>query len=208
MTVREAATGKEVGELALPVEKGEVASSLFIAPNGTKAYLTLFSARGGVLVIDVRDPPHPRYLRTIRTGAITLVGTFSPEGDTLWLPNAGAGTVSIVDVETDTIVHTIALDRYVTAVEFAGDYAYIAQSPSIRKPTYLHGAILTALGVIPGGFLAPPGGAPNWRPGLEGPAEIVVFDRHTYQRRPVAPMSIPSITFSLGVVKRPDSHGT
>jgi DNA-binding beta-propeller fold protein YncE len=203
LTVREAATGKQVGELALPVEKGEVASSLFIDPRGAKAYLTLFSERGGVLVIDVHDPLHPRYLKTIRTGAITLVGTFSPEGDTLWLPNAGAGTVSVVDVASDAIVHTIELNRYVSAIEFAGDYAYIAQSPSIRKPTYLHSAMLTALGVIPGGLLAPPEGEEHWRPGVEAPAEIVTFDRHTYRRLPFAPMDIPSITFSLGVVAKP-----
>ncbi|KJS09005.1 MAG: hypothetical protein VR73_03555 [Gammaproteobacteria bacterium BRH_c0] len=145
-SVRDPATGKQVGALTVPVEQGEVPSSIMINPQGSKAYLTFFSKQGGAVVIDLHNPLQPRYIKTIRTGAITLVGTFDPEGNTLWLPNTGAGTLSIVDVKTDDIVHTIDLRRYVSTVEFAGDYAYIAQSPSIRQPTYILSAIQTALG--------------------------------------------------------------
>lgn len=201
-TVRESTTGVQVAQVPVPVEKGEMPSSIMISPQGNKAYLTFFSEKGGVLVIDIRDPLKPRYVRTVRTGAITLVGTFEPEGNSLWLPNAGSGTVSILDVETDEIVHTIVLNRYVSAVEFAGDYAYIAQSPSVRKPTFILSAIQTALGVVPGGLIAPLGGSKTWRPGLETPAEIITYNRHTYLRLPVAPMSIPSTTFTMGVVER------
>ena len=201
-TVRESPTGREVGGIALPIPAGEVPSTILVDPQGAKAYVTLFSAQGGVLVLDVRDPLAPRHITRLRTGAVTLVGAFSPDGGELWLPNAGAGTVSILDVATDQVVHTIALGRYVSAVAFAGDQAYIAQSPSVREPTYLRAAIQAALGVVPGGLLAPPEGVGHWRPGLETPGEIITLDRRTRQRLPVAPMAIPSTPFTLGVVER------
>ena len=206
LVIRQAATGRVLGSLELPKPGGRTigAVALYASQDDTKVYVELLGDPGALVVVDVRDPGHPNIIQTVPLGAVPLVGAFRPEVHQFWIPNAGDGTISVIDTLTNKVVHVIRTGRYVAAVAFYGSKAYVMQSPSAQPPSYKTSLSETITGVILGTALAPTTGAAEWRPGIDPPGEIVVYDANSYQRLPSVPaMPLPSIAFNLEVVPVP-----
>jgi YVTN family beta-propeller protein len=212
-TVRDATTGNLVAQTALP-HSGS-AQAVQVAPGGRTAYVigaapvaAPFSEGGTVRksfveVVDIRAPLHPRYVTSVATGPFPEIGTFTPDARQLWVPNSGDGTISVIDLATNRVVHTIATGRYITYVNFLGNRAYITQSPSKVPPTYASAMLLTAAAVVPGAAVTPKSGSSKHRPGIDPPGEIATYNRLTYKPLGLPTMPLPSEAFVSDVVMAP-----
>jgi YVTN family beta-propeller protein len=220
LDVRSAETCNVVATLRMPrVAAHQVtpgaATLLSSSPDGRKLYAQYLAGEPGLLQpgfvqsVDVSDPRRPRYLTAIPIGTSPLIGAFTPDGRQLWIPNSGDGSVTVIDVATDTVVHTVETGRYVTNVEFWHDRAYLSLADEFYPPptglTSLAVSNLT-LGVL-GSLTAPPSGQRTTRPGIDVPGEIIAYDLHTYQRRgDLAVMKTPTPSFVMEVAS-PASDG-
>jgi YVTN family beta-propeller protein len=193
--VLDAADGTVLAQTTLP-HNGSIAVQM--APNDKTAYVvgaTDNSVPVGsftssfVEVVDVHDPLRPRWVKSLTIGSFPLISSFTPDRRQLWVPNAGDGTISVIDLASNEVVHTISTGRYITYVGFAGNKAYVMQSPYPLPPNYATSFVTAIPYVIPGAATAPESGSPSWRPGIDPPGEMAVYDRTTY--RPMGSPAIP-----------------
>ncbi|HSW11617.1 MAG TPA: hypothetical protein VLI06_02185 [Solimonas sp.] len=202
--VRSPDSGKVLATAILPLALENSPLQMYVSPDERKVYVQMLGATGVVHVVDVSDRTRPRYMRTVKVGAVPIVAGFTPDGSQLWFPNSGDGTVSILDVATDTIVHVIDIGPYVAGVAILGERAYVSVSPGIIANPVLSQALLFA-GLIPGAAVTPPdAGSTVYRPLLELPGEVLTFDARTYRQLPLPPMPLPSASHVIEVV---DSGG-
>ena len=75
-----------------------------LGPDGTTAYVTSRGAEGTLSVISLEDDSDPIVIPT-DMGAEGLAVT--PDGNEVWVVNRAAGSISIVDTQTLTIVDTL-----------------------------------------------------------------------------------------------------
>jgi YVTN family beta-propeller protein len=203
LTSFEAATGKVIATADLPPTYGGpiVAIPTF---DDRKLYLPMLGQASLMQVIDVSDRTHPRYLRSIQTGSASWVGGFNEDGTQLWIPNSGDGTISIIDVKTDALIHTIEVGQYVGNLVLSGDRAYVAVSPLPHPPSPGKNTIATIVGIIPGAALTPPDkGSTKYRPGIDIPGEIHIYDTKSYLKLDLPALPLPSITFGMAVATVP-----
>ena len=202
-------TGKIVAEI--PIAHGGGTLTM-VSPDGKTVYLVGDSANGKQLgtvksslvdVIDVSNPQHPRYVKSITTGSFALEAAITPDGRQLWVVNAGDGTVSVIDIATNRVVHTISTGRYISGLGFFAGRAYIVQSPSSAHPTFASAYQLAINGVIKGAETAPLTGSTKWRPGIDPPGEIAVYNAKTYQPLDLPPIPLPSESFNIATVMVP-----
>jgi YVTN family beta-propeller protein len=182
---------------------------MYLSPDGKKVYLSSagnpgYITPGNLKVIDVSNPLHPHFLTQMSVGVAPYEASFTPDGRQLWVPNSGDGTVSVVDVRTDTVVRTIDTGRYVGGVAFWGNRAYLAMTQDGYPLLPSFGSLLYT--VTAGGLAAPPTGAPTTRPGLDVPFEIVPYDIHRYERLDLPPMKIPGISWIMAIASPPVPH--
>jgi YVTN family beta-propeller protein len=156
-----------------------------------------------VEVVDVHDAQHPRFVRSVRTGPFPEIGTFTPDARQLWVPNSGDGTITVIDLQTNRVVHTISTGRYITFVNFYSNRAYVMRSPNPVPPTYASAMFLTAAAVVPGALLTPPSGSSSYRPGIDPPGELAVYDRLSYRPLGLPPLPLPSEAFVSETVMAP-----
>jgi YVTN family beta-propeller protein len=203
--------GQVVAEI--PLSHGEGVLTL-VSPDDKTVYLIGDSADGKPLdtvtsslvdVIDVSNPLHPRFVKSITTGSFALEAAITPDGRQLWVANAGDGTVSVIDLATNQVVHTISTGRYICGLGFYANRAYIVQSPSTVPPTYATAYQLAIPGVIPGAESAPETGSTTWRPGIDPPGEIAVYSATTYQPLDLPTIPLPSEAFNVATVLVPTS---
>jgi YVTN family beta-propeller protein len=211
-SVREAATGKVRAQISLP-HNGSIAVQ--VSPDGNWAYV-VGSAESSlpvasythsfVEVVDVHDSDRPRFVKSIRIGSFPLISSFTPDHRQLWVPNAGDGTISVIDLGTNRLVHTIRTGRYLTYVGFYRNKAYVMQSPNRIPPTYATSFAIAIPDVIPGAATAPKSGSTKYRPGIDPPGEIALYDRATYQPLKQPALSLPSEAFVAETVLVPPSR--
>jgi DNA-binding beta-propeller fold protein YncE len=200
-TTRSAQTGEILGGTEIP---SFVGGPVAVLPthDDTKVYIETIGSGSPLHVMDVSNPRQPRYLHSIQVGSTPFVGGFNDDSSKLWIPASGDGTVTIVDVKTDTPVHTIKTGQYVGNVVVSGNRAYLAMSPFPYPPTPGKSLAATIVGIIPGAQLTSPDkGATRYRPGVDMPGEIQIYDANTYERLPGPPLPLPSVTFGMVVVQ-------
>jgi DNA-binding beta-propeller fold protein YncE len=213
-TVRDTTSGTVVAQTSVPYANSG-SQAVMVSPDGRTAYIigaselpAAFSEGGAfvssyVEVVDVRNPRRPRFVATIRTGSFPEIGTFTPDGRELWLPNAGDGTITVVDVRTNRILRLLSTGRNVNFVNFYGDRVYVSQNPYPVPPNYATAFYFTAAAVIPGAALSPTSGSSSYTPGVDAPGEIAIYDRRTFKQLDVAPLKLPSEAFVSDVVMAP-----
>lgn len=206
--VRDATNFRVVSSTPVPHSIGLAA---MVSPDGRRVYLIGGSdiplpistvTHGFVDVIDVADPRAPRVAESIKTGSYTFNAEFTPDGRQLWVLNAGEGTIDVIDVATNRIVHRIATGRQITSVSFYKNKAYLIQDPSPIPPTYASAVAITIAGPFGGAFLTPESGLTTTRPVIDAPAEIAVYDRFTYGRTAAPTVPLPSMVFTPALASR------
>ena len=200
MVVRSTTTGAVVGSVSLPLALGQLPIGAYVSPDDSKLYVDTDNLLGPSLlyVVDITNPSRPQFLKTLTLGDTSLIATFTPDGRQLWVPNAGSGTVSVIDTATDTVVQVIKTGAFVANVVFQDGRAYLSESPSPVPPNSLTSLVLTLAGVIPGAALTPGSGATIYRPGIDLlRGEIVQYNPVTYQPLDTPPLPLPSVSFVM-----------
>lgn len=198
--VRDPATGKVTASAFLPFALENSPLQMYVTHDDRKVYVQMLGATGVTHVVDVSDRARPKYLKTVKVGAVPVVGAFTPDGSQIWFPNSGDGTVSVLDVATDEIVHVIDIGHYVAGVAILGDRAYVSASPGIIANPVLSQALLF-VGLLPGAAITPLSGSTTYRPLLELPGEVTSYDRHSYERLALPPMVLPSASHVIEVME-------
>jgi hypothetical protein len=119
------------------------------------------------------------------------------------VPNSGDGTISVIDVHSDRLVRTISTGRFITYVGFYRNKAYVMQSPYAIPPNYATSFVTAIPYVIPGAATAPESGSTTWRPGIDPPGEMAVYDRTTYRLMDMPTIPLPSEAFVAETVMVP-----
>lgn len=95
-----------------------------------------YVANGGSNTLSIYDVVHVRLDREIRVGQNPTGVTASPRRNEVYVVNSGTaqtnGSISVVDVEKNTVVATIPVHKqpYFVDVDPSGDWAYVANSGS------------------------------------------------------------------------------
>jgi YVTN family beta-propeller protein len=205
LVVRSSTTGAVVGSVNLPLLQGlgQIPLAVFVSPDDQQVYVETVNALGPSLlyVIDVEDPTQPQYVKTLTLGDSALIGSFTPNGRQLWLPNAGSGTISIIDTASDSVVRTIDVGPFVSNVVFNGGTAYIAESNTPLPDNSLTGLLLTLEGPVPGAAITPGSGSSTSIPLVDlMPGDVVQYNTTTYQPLDKPPLVLPSLSYVMDVV--------
>jgi DNA-binding beta-propeller fold protein YncE len=130
------------------------------------------------------------------------VGQLTPDGSQYWIPGQDDGFVTVVDTRLSKVVARIPLGAYGGGIDFSDNgRAYVAVSNRPLAPVANTALAFSYLGVAPGAALGVP--SSSYRPGIDPPGEIYVFDTRTLTRIATPPMPMPSISFVLEVVDHP-----
>jgi YVTN family beta-propeller protein len=197
------ATGKRVGSTSWAQSKDSFLIRGFgytiMSEDGNYVY----SSGNPVRVIDVRSPAEPKLTASIPVGRAPLLPALSPDGAQLWVPNAGDGTISVIDTHEFRVVQTITTGRYMAHVAFEpdGSRVYVAQARADGpkpEPGLLLWLYLVKMGL--GGLFGDEHGIYHPRPLFDTPGEIVAYDARTYSRLPVASIETVTVPAWLTVV--------
>jgi YVTN family beta-propeller protein len=205
LVVRSTTSGAVVGSVSLPLLDGlgQIPLAVFVSPDDQQVYVETVNALAPSLlyVINVANPTQPQYVKTLTLGDTALIGSFTPDGSQLWLPNAGSGTISVIDTADDTVVHTIDVGPFVSNVVFNGGTAYIAESNTALPDNSLTGLLLTLEGPVPGAAITPGTGSDTTIPLVDlMPGEVVQYNTSTYQPLNKPPLVLPSLSYVMDVV--------
>ncbi|MCU1592821.1 MAG: family beta-propeller repeat protein, partial [Frankiales bacterium] len=153
-------------------------------------------------VIDVSDPAHMSKLRTIPVGSSGWVGQLTPDGSQYWIPGEDNGLLTVVDTHLSKVVKQIPMGSYGGGIDISRDgraYVSVSNQPVGTIPNTA--GVFSYAGVAPGAALGVP--STTYRPGVDPPGEIYVYDTKTYKRVPTPAMKMPSISFVMEVVDNP-----
>lgn len=197
------ATGKTVGSVSWAPAAGGFLEKGFgytlMSEDGNFVYLSANPVRA----IDVRDRTHPRLAASIPVGLGPLLPGLTPDGSQLWVPNAGEGTISVIDTASLKVVRTIRTGRYMTHIAFSPDgaRAYVAEARAggpRPRPILLASLYLVKMGL--GGLFGDEHGVYAPRPLLDTPGEVVAYDARTYRKLDLPPLQTVSVPSFLAVV--------
>jgi DNA-binding beta-propeller fold protein YncE len=167
----------------------------------------LYIQASDIEVFDVSDPAHMKEVRTIPVGVTGWVGQLTPDGSQYWIPGTDDGKVTVVDTRTHKVIKEIDVGAYGGGIDISRDgRAYIAVSDRPLGPVPNTALGFSYLGVVPGAALGVP--STTYRPGIDPPGEIYVYDTRTFKRIATPPMKMPSISFVLDVVENPPASST
>jgi DNA-binding beta-propeller fold protein YncE len=193
---RSLATGEIIAEVATAPMQGV---PLGMWRHEGKVYWTELAKAGGMHVMDVSDPAAPRYVTRIPLGMAPLGARILANG-TMWVPNSGDGTVSVIDLTTDQVVHTLDLNRFVSDITYDDGRVYLNQSTKPGRLGFWPAMYMIILAPYLGVYVTPRSGNPKTRRGLDRPAEVAAYDAETYEPLPLPVMKLPSIAFTSAVV--------
>jgi DNA-binding beta-propeller fold protein YncE len=163
---------------------------------------TLYVQGTDIDVVDVSDPRHMHKVRTIPVGVTGWVGQLTPDGGQYWIPGTDDGKLTIVDTRKNTVIKRIDVGAYGGGIDISRDgRAYVSVSNRPLGPVQNTALGFSYLGVVPGAGLGVP--STSYRPGIDPPGEIYVYDTHSFKRIATPPMKMPSISFVLDVVENP-----
>jgi DNA-binding beta-propeller fold protein YncE len=197
------ASGERIGSASWPQSKDGFLIRGFgytlMSEDGDYVY----SSGNPVRVIDVRDPKAPKLVASIPVGRAPLLPALSPDGGELWVPNAGDGTISVIDMHQFKVVRTLTTGRYMAhlAFESDGSRVYVAQARADGPkpdPSLLLWLYLVKMGL--GGLFGDEHGIYHPRPLFDTPGEIVAYDARTYALLPLAPIETVTVPAWLTVV--------
>jgi YVTN family beta-propeller protein len=94
-------------ELVTTIEGLDGAMSVTFEERGRKAYVTAGSFTSGQLYV-INTSDHS-VAGNIRVGANPVSVRLGPYGNFLFVANQGAGSISIIDVETETVTQTVSV---------------------------------------------------------------------------------------------------
>jgi YVTN family beta-propeller protein len=127
ISVISTSTLKVTGTITLPPSQPY---GIAITPDGTSAYVANGSTSGAVYVINVAKQS---LTATIKVGSAPFKLAVSPDGAQVYVANNNDGTVSVVDVLTNTVIKTITLAIPAIGVAFEpnGTRAYVTANDSL-----------------------------------------------------------------------------
>jgi YVTN family beta-propeller protein len=132
-----------------------------------------------VVTIDIRNRAKLRVTSTIPVGSNPTLGDISPDSRTLWVPNSGDGTISVIDLRAHRVVRTISTGRYLTALTFdpSGRHVFVAEDrPGGIGPNQADLVLLYAGQVALGQLTANQEGQFVSRPVLDTPGRVVRYE--------------------------------
>ncbi len=114
-----------------------------ISPDGRTLVVTPHMPH--MMVFDLSDPAKPVPAGMIPTGDLPWHPVFTPDGRFVYLPNQGSNSVSVVDIQSRTVVKTIRhaafAQPYGSAVSPDGRYIFISNNNSRGTWTGAAGAV-------------------------------------------------------------------
>jgi YVTN family beta-propeller protein len=202
LTSFEVATGRRMGSVSWPQTQDGFLMRGFAYTLMSEDGNYVYSSSNPVRVIDVRNPRSPQLVASIPVGRAPLLPALSPDGGELWVPNAGDGTISVIDTRQLKVVHTIATGRYMAHVAFEpdGSRVYVSQARADGpkpEPNLLLWLYLVKMGL--GGLFGDEHGIYHVRPLLDTPGEIVAYDARTYQLLPLPAVQTVTVAAWLTV---------
>jgi DNA-binding beta-propeller fold protein YncE len=167
----------------------------------------LYVQAADIEVFDVSDPAHMKKVRTIPVGVTGWVGQLTPDGSQYWIPGTDDGKITVVDTRLNKVIKKIDVGNYGGGIDISRDgRAYVSVSDRPLGPVPNTALGFSYLGVVPGAALGVP--STTYRPGIDPPGEIYVYDTKTFKRIATPPMKMPSISFVLDVVENPPTLAT
>jgi YVTN family beta-propeller protein len=207
VTAVDARTGQTVGTLSLPsstnvpLVQGGFGWTM-VSRDGTQ----LIHVANPSVFVDIRSPGAMKLLATVPVGSNPVLADLSPDGRSIWVPNAADGTISVLDVQQHRVVHTITTGRYMTYSTFdpSGKRAYVAQARAGGPPPTPATVLALYFGQMGGsGLITSRDGQYYSRPGLDTPGEVVAYDAATYKQLPVPPLLTATVpSYLLAVAPR------
>jgi DNA-binding beta-propeller fold protein YncE len=203
LEVRLAATGQLISSV------GEIAGvRVNVALDDKTLYLQsgAFPSPGDktevIEVINIRDPRHPRKIKTMPVPGTSWPGALSPDGRYLWLAGNDKGFVRVFDLKKLTIAADITTGHAGGGVVISKNgKAYVMVSPQPIAPVQGPSGWLAYFGGTAGALL--PISSATYRPVVDQPGEIYVYDARTFKRVRHPRMVLPGISFVLEMVDNP-----
>jgi DNA-binding beta-propeller fold protein YncE len=159
-----------------------------------------------VEVVDVSDRAHPRLVTKMPVPGTSWPAALSPDGRQLWVAGNDQGFVRVFDTRTLKVLKDIDTGAAGGGVAISKEgKAYVAVSPQAFPPVSGASGVLAYFGGVPGAAL--PFSSDTYRPGVDQPGEVYVYDAHTFARLKAPPMVLPGISFVLTVVDNPPGEG-
>ncbi|MDO9485309.1 MAG: WD40 repeat domain-containing protein [Actinomycetota bacterium] len=198
------ASGELLAETATPPLQG---FTLGMWTDGANVYWCELAKAGAVHVMDVSEAAAPKYRTRVPVGSAPLAISIHPDG-TMWVPNSADGTVSVIDTQTQKVIHTLDVSHYVGSISYIDGRVYLVQTTKHARVSFWKSMWITIPAPYLGVYITKKSGAPKTRRFLDIPAEVVAYDAITYERLPWPAMTLPSIGFSGAVIARDQSGGT
>lgn len=192
ITAVDVVSGKTIGSLPTPTS-----SNVPLVQGGFG--WTMTTRDGGELVhvanptvfVDIRHPRAMKLVATVPVGVDPVLADLSPDGRWIWVPNAGDGTISVLDVRRHEVVRTITTGRYMTYSTFdpTSTRVYVSQARAGGPPpTPATVAALYFAQMGGSGVITSREGQYSSRPGLDTPGEVIAYDARTFR-----PAKVPTI---------------
>lgn len=188
---------------SVSVETGEVELLRFDGPNPVLAHgaiapdgslLAVTTHSGELFIYDLRDPARPQLTDRIRVGLMPWLPEFSPDGRTVYVPNQGDNTVSVVDVDQRAVVATVEgtgfAEPYAAVVSPDGSRVFVSNSNTkgtLRFMPHMHPAG-PADSTQAGAAAGDAGAADPAQPGAGLVGTVVVIDAATNEVIEVVPV--------------------
>jgi DNA-binding beta-propeller fold protein YncE len=207
VTAVDVASGKTVGTVSLPTS-----TNVPLVQGGFG--WTMVSRDGSQLIhvanptvfVDIRRPTAMRLITTVAVGTNPVLADLSPDGRWIWVPNAGDGTISVLDVLHHKVVRTLTTGRYMTYSTFdpTSSRVYVAQARAGGPPPTPVTVLALYFGQMGGsGLITSRSGQYYSRPGLDTPGEVVAYDARTFQLAKVPAVKTATVpSFLLAVSPR------
>jgi YVTN family beta-propeller protein len=125
-----------------------------------------------------------KLITTVPVGSDPVLAGISPDGHYIWVPNAGDGTISVLDVRAHKVIRTLTTGRYMTYSAFdpSGKVVYVAQARSSTPPPTPATLLALYFAQMGGsGLITSRSGQYYSRPGLDTPGEVVAYDARTFK---------------------------
>jgi YVTN family beta-propeller protein len=185
VTAVDVASGKTIGTVSLPsstnvpLVQGGFGWTM-VSRDGSQ----LIHVANPTVFVDIRRPTAMKLITTVAVGTNPVLADLSPDGRWIWVPNAGDGTISVLDVLQHKVVKTITTGRYMTYSTFdpTSSRVYVAQARAGGPPPTPATVLALYFAQMGGsGLITSRSGQYYSRPGLDTPGEVVAYDARTFK---------------------------
>jgi DNA-binding beta-propeller fold protein YncE len=204
--VRSLETGEEVARMPLPHGPG---TGIAVSRDGKKLFLSgtdlappahVWRSKHWIDVIDISQPKQPRLLTSIPGGRGTSVSELTPDGKELWSVSYVDGLITVIDTEKAELVRKIETGLNTCGVQFYRNRAYVLIA-DLKTPPSQEGMFKGCYWNEGADKTPDPKG--EWRPGLDAPGAMVLYDRTTYKPTDKPPIPLPSPAYMANLIITP-----